>query len=81
MKIQKEKFARVKTLIVTDKQEIPVDYSLKKSEGGWRAYDVTIEGVSLVRNYRSSYQQIAKQEGIDGLLERMAAKIAESGSS
>lgn len=77
-KIQNEKTARVKTMIITATNEIPVDYSLHKAGDGWLAYDVVIEGVSLVRNYRSSYQQIVKQEGIDGLLAKMADKVAEN---
>ena len=77
-KIQNEKTARVNTLIVTSTNQIPVDYSLHKADAGWLAYDVVIEGVSLVRNYRSSYQQIVKQDGIDGLLEKMADKVAEN---
>ena len=77
-KIQNEKTARVKTIIITATNEIPVDYSLYKAGDGWLAYDVVIEGVSLVRNYRSSYQQIVKQEGIDGLMEKMADKVAEN---
>ncbi len=77
-KIQNEKIARVKTLIVTSTHEIPVDYSLHKAGDGWLAYDVVIEGISLVRNYRSSYQQIVKREGIDGLLAKMADKVARN---
>ena len=77
-KIQNEKTARVKTLIITTTNEIPVDYSLHKAGDDWLAYDVVIEGVSLVRNYRSSYQQIVKQEGIDGLLAKMASKVAQN---
>ena len=77
-KIQKQKTARVNTLIITSTNQIPVDYSLHKADEGWLAYDVIIEGVSLVRNYRSSYQQIVKQDGIDGLLTKMADKVAEN---
>ncbi len=76
-RIKNDKLARVRTEIVTARQRIPVDYSLHKKNGAWRAHDVSIEGVSLVRNYRSSYQQIARKEGIDGLLEKMARKVAE----
>jgi phospholipid transport system substrate-binding protein len=77
-KIKNEKSARVKTLIKTASKAIPVDYSLHRHDGRWLAYDLVIEGVSLVRNYRSSYQQIAKQDGIDGLLDRMQTKIDET---
>ena len=45
-------------------------------EGKWLIYDVVIEEVSLIRNYRSSYRDIVKKEGIDGLLSKMDEKIA-----
>ncbi len=77
-KIVDDRLARVKTQIVTETVKIPIDYSLKRNGDRWRAYDVTIEGVSLVRTYRTTYQQIAKQDGIDGLLAQMQAKVAES---
>ena len=40
-------------------------------------YDVIIEGVSLISNYRSSYQEIVKRDGFDGLLAQMEEKIRE----
>ena len=67
--------AVVKTLIVTDTRAIPVDYRMTNANGNWRVYDVMIEGVSLVRNYRSDYQQVVSQYGISGLLERMQEKM------
>ena len=79
-KIKNEKSARVKTLIKTGTQEIPVDYSLGLRDDRWLAYDVVIEGVSLVRNYRSSYQQIARKDGIDGLLGKMQQKVDDNAS-
>lgn len=77
-KIKNENSARVKTVIKTGSKDIPVDYSLHLKDGQWLAYDVVIEGVSLVRNYRNSYQQIAKRDGIDGLLDKMQVKVNSS---
>jgi phospholipid transport system substrate-binding protein len=48
-----------------------------RKDGEWKVYDVVIENVSLVRNYRSTYDEIARKEGIDRLLQRMEEKLAE----
>jgi phospholipid transport system substrate-binding protein len=69
--------ALVKTLIVTESNEIPVNYKLSKKSNEWRVYDVVIEEVSLVRNYRSTYGEIVKKEGFEGLFSRMEKKIEE----
>jgi len=69
--------AVVKTVIVTRNVDIPIDYKMRRDGDDWRIYDVQIEGVSLVRNYRDSYRTIAKNEGLSGLLKRMDDKIAE----
>ncbi len=69
--------ALVKTFIVTESTEIPVDYKLSQNSNEWRVYDVVIEEVSLVRNYRSTYGELVKKEGFEGLFERMEKKIEE----
>ena len=53
---------------------VQVDYAMRKTEGGWKIYDIVVEGVSLVLTYRSEFDAIVKQEGIDGLIKRIAAK-------
>ncbi len=73
----KGKRAVVDTLIITSTAEIPVNYKLYLKKNQWRVYDVIIEGVSLISNYRSTYQEIVKKEGFSGLLARMEAKIDE----
>ncbi|MGD2137062.1 MAG: ABC transporter substrate-binding protein [Gammaproteobacteria bacterium] len=69
--------AVVETLIITSSADIPVDYRLYEKDGKWLVYDVIIEGVSLISNYRSSYREIVSKEGFDGLLARMQDKIRE----
>ena len=69
--------ALVETLIITASAEIPINYKLYSKDGNWLVYDVVIEGVSLISNYRSSYQTIVKKEGFDGLMAKMKAKIKE----
>ena len=67
--------AVVATEIVTDTTRIPVDYRLKNNDGQWYAYDVVVEGVSLVANYRSTFAAIANNEGMDGLLSDIQRRI------
>ncbi len=62
------KKAVVETAIITDNTEIPINYKLKNNDGIWFAYDVVIEGISLVSNYRSTFAAIVKNDGMDGLL-------------
>lgn len=69
--------AVVNTVIRTDASTIPVDYKLKNNDGTWYAYDVVIEGVSLVNNYRNTFDAIVKAEGMDGLLRDLEGRIAK----
>jgi phospholipid transport system substrate-binding protein len=69
------KRAVVETLILTDSTEIPVNYKLKNNDGNWFAYDVVIEGVSLVSNYRNTFAAIVKNDGMDGLLLDIQTRI------
>ena len=67
--------ATVETVIVTSSTEIPVDFKLRNDEGEWLAYDVVIEGISLVSNYRNTFSAIVKNEGMDGLLSDIQRRI------
>ena len=51
-----------------------IDYSMRKTEKGWKIYDIVVEGVSLVLTYRSEFDAVAKQDGIDGLIKRLSQK-------
>ncbi len=75
------KRALVDTLVVTKSVEIPIRYKLFLRKGEWFVYDVVIEKVSLIRNYRSSYKEIVKKEGISGLLKKMEDKIHDMNAS
>uniref|UniRef100_I2Q0D4 ABC-type transport system involved in resistance to organic solvents, auxiliary component n=1 Tax=Desulfovibrio sp. U5L TaxID=596152 RepID=I2Q0D4_9BACT len=65
--------AEVDTKVVGKGKEIPIAYRLV-DRGGWKVYDVVIEGVSLVQNYRSQFGQILVNESPDALIARIAAK-------
>jgi len=57
-------------------QPLPIDFAMRKTGEGWKVYDITVEGVSLVMTYRSEFDAVVKQEGIDGLIKRLASKNA-----
>ncbi|MBI3432371.1 MAG: ABC transporter substrate-binding protein [Hydrogenophilales bacterium] len=61
-------------------QPIPIDYSMYKTSFGWKVYDVTIDGVSLVTNYRASFASTIRQKGIDGLIKTLAEQSARGGA-
>ncbi len=65
------------TRFVSERFDIPVQYKLVEKAGTWQIYDVLIEGVSLVRSYRSSYNEILRKDGFDGLLTKMENKLAQ----
>lgn len=53
---------------------VAVDYNMEKTVNGWKVYDVAIEGVSLVQNYRSTFNSEVQRGGIDGLINALEAK-------
>ena len=55
-------------------QPIPIDYAMQKEPDGWKVYDVTVDGVSLVINYRSSFASEVRKSGIDGLIKVLVEK-------
>jgi len=73
------KKALVKTVVVSRGKEIPVDYKLiNRGDGSWRVYDVIIEGVSMVRNYRSQFSSILQKKKFADLLNQIRDKIAQN---
>jgi phospholipid transport system substrate-binding protein len=55
-------------------QPLPIDFTMHQKDGTWKVYDITVEGVSLVMTYRSEFDAIVKQKGIDGLIQALATK-------
>lgn len=66
--------AMVYTKVVKNNQEIPINYKLMVKDGEWFVYDVMIEGVSLIRNYRTEFARILNQEQYAGLVKRLQEK-------
>ena len=69
--------AEVKTHVHSGNIDIPIDYRMTRKDGEWFVYDVLIEDVSLVKNFRSSYGEIIRKDGFSSLLEQMAVKLKE----
>lgn len=71
-------YAIVKTKMLTTKNvEIPVDYKMFKSGSKWHVYDVAIEGVGLVNNYRTQFNKIIRSSSYQNLVKRMQSKQDE----
>lgn len=71
-------YATVKVKIVSKKnKDIPVEYRLKKEGNDWFVYDVSIEGVSLVNNYRTQFNSIIVQSSYENLIKRLKDKAEE----
>jgi phospholipid transport system substrate-binding protein len=70
-------YALVKTEIVRKDSTIEVDYKLIKNDGQWMVYDFVIEGMSMIRNYRSQFTKIIRKESYEVLVQRLSAKIEE----
>lgn len=66
----------VKTVVIQGrgKEPVPIDYSMEKTDNGWKVFDVTVAGVSLVTNYRSTFNSQIKKGGVNGLIESLAKK-------
>ncbi|MFO7541255.1 MAG: ABC transporter substrate-binding protein [Thiobacillus sp.] len=62
-------------------QPIPIDYSMYSTAFGWKVYDVAIDGVSLVVNYRASFASTIRKDGIDGLIKTLAAQSERGAAS
>ena len=66
--------ARVDTTIVRTNESIPVTYMMRQVQGGWLLYDVNVDGVSILNNYRTQFSQAVRTKGFGFLLERMKSQ-------
>ena len=67
--------AVVKTTISGQKTRIPVNYLMRTQDGQWKIYDVNIEGVSLVQNYRSQFSSYLLNNSADQLIQNLKSKL------
>ena len=73
----KGKYALVKTEVVRPSSTMTVDYKLIQENGDWRVYDFVIEGVSMIRNYRSQFTKIIRKDSYEVLVQKLTDKINE----
>lgn len=79
---QQAELAVVKTTLLTvSKQKIPIDYTLRITDGKWRAQDISIEGISLVNHYRKTFARYLANKSIDQLLAQLKQKLGGSGGA
>jgi phospholipid transport system substrate-binding protein len=76
---RKGDFAEVQTKVTSKKLVVPLDYRLLKNSSTWRVYDVVIDGVSLVKNFRGQFSRIMKANGFVGLLNKLRSKANKGG--
>jgi len=73
------KYGVVKAMVITkDKKEVAVDYRIQNKSGEWFVYDLNVEGVSLVKNYRIQFNSIIMKSSFDELKKRLYAKVEEN---
>jgi phospholipid transport system substrate-binding protein len=60
---------------------VPVNYSLRKTESGWKVWDVVIEGISYVKSFREDFGAEIDQKGLDAVIDRLAAQGKTLGRS
>jgi phospholipid transport system substrate-binding protein len=68
----------VETIILSGKKKIPLAYSMVRRDENWTLYDVRIEGVSLIKNYRSQFREVLRKKTPKDLIERIAKKVAKN---
>ncbi len=73
--IVKGKFAMVKTEVVRKNGTVNVDYKLIQGGGEWLVYDIVVEGVSMIKNYRSQFARIIHRDSFGTLMEKLNTKV------
>jgi phospholipid transport system substrate-binding protein len=73
-----EKKAEVQTRIITKSAEIPINYRVYLKDGQWRVYDVIIEGISLIKNYRTQFREILVNNPPEEVLKILREKTGKS---
>ena len=62
-------------------EPVTIDYDMEKRPGGWKVWDVRVGGISLVANYRTEFDNLIREGGVDGLIKALYAKNSSQGQS
>lgn len=73
-----EKTVEVHSTIITKSKEIPIHYRVIEKDGEWRVYDVVVEGISLVNNYRTQFREILTNKPPEALLDTLRKKVSKA---
>lgn len=74
--------ATVRTEVTRDNgDKVPVSYSLRKTDAGWKAWDIVIEGISYVKSFRDDYGAAIDQQGLDAVIERLEKRGSSASST
>jgi phospholipid transport system substrate-binding protein len=73
-----EKTIEVQSTVLRKNGDIPIYYRVIMKDGSWRVYDVVIEGVSLINNYRSQFREILANKPVESLLETLRKKVGKA---
>jgi len=73
-----EKTAEVQSIVQRRNEDIPIYYRVILKDGVWKVYDVVIEGVSLINNYRSQFREILADKTPESLLETLREKVGKA---
>jgi len=69
--------AEVRTTVLAKGEEVAINYRLIRKDGEWRVYDVVVEGVSLISNYRSQFREILGNGSPQTLIDSLEKKVAK----
>ncbi len=72
---KKGNFALVKTIIQKNNDEIPINYKLVKLDNDWKIYDFIVEGVSMIKNYRTQFKKIIHKSSYEELVSKLKKKL------
>jgi phospholipid transport system substrate-binding protein len=73
-----EKTVEVQSAVMRTSGEVPIYYRVIMKDGSWRVYDVVIEGVSLINNYRSQFREILVNKPPESLIETLRKKVGKT---
>ena len=62
-------------------EPVTIDYDMEKRPGGWKVWDVRVGGISLVANYRTEFDNLIRESGVEGLIKALNAKNSAQGQS
>jgi phospholipid transport system substrate-binding protein len=73
-----EKTFEVQTTVLTKKADIPIYYRVIQKDGQWKVYDVVVEGVSLINNYRNQFREILMNKSPEVLIDTLKKKVGKA---